>query len=116
MSFARKVFATLGLAGLGVAATSAVAVQNQLDGFTIVNQFPLTTILDVQAPIELAGAPCTVLSGPEFGIGMPVGSTVLMPGHNMLAVPNLPGPEVYTAIGPFEARPADVNGHDNGIN
>ena len=114
MSFARKVFATLGLAGLAVAATSAVAVENQLDGASIVNEFPMMTILEIQAPIELAGAPCTILSGPEFGIGMPVGSTVLMPGLNVLAVPNLPGPECLTVVGPFEAK--SVDGHDNGTN
>jgi len=114
MSIARKVFATLGLVGLGVAATSAAALPNQLDGFSIVHEFPLMTVLDIEAPIELAGAPCTILSGPEVGVGIPVGALVLVPGHNLIAVPNLPGPECYTAIGPFEAK--GIDSHDNGIN
>lgn len=109
MTTVRKLVATLGLVGLGAAATSAVGLPNQLDAFALVHQDPALTMLDVVAPPELAGAVCTILDGPAFCVGMPVGSVVLVPGHNLIAVPNLPGDGVYTAIGPFEAKPLDDN-------
>lgn len=107
MRMVRNVLATLGLVGLGAAATSAIGLPNQLDAFVLVHQDPMVTMLDVVAPPELAGAVCTILDGPAFGVGVPVGSVVLVPGHNPIAVPNLPGDGCYTAIGPFEAKPLD---------
>jgi hypothetical protein len=104
MRSVQKVLAVVGLVGLGVGASSAVAVPNQLDSLEIAHQDPMLTVLAIGAPVELAGAPCMILEGPAFGVGMPVGATVLVPGPNLLVVPNLPGPSWYTAIGPFEPK------------
>jgi hypothetical protein len=87
----------LGLAGAAGLAATAAATPNQLDDFYRVAEMQGTTVLDVVASPELAGAPCQIMNS-----GMIVGSTVLAPGHNLVAVPSLPGG--YTAIGPFEPK------------
>ena len=61
----RRVLAVVGLVGLGGLASSAGANPNQLDGMAVVGEAPVITLLNVMAPPELAGAPCTVLSGPQ---------------------------------------------------
>lgn len=110
----RNVLATLGLVGLGMAASSAVGVEGQLDGFRIVAQTPELTTLDVQAPPELAGVLCTIKEGYAPGVGVPVATITLSVGSNLVTVPNFPGNNWYTATGPFEAK--TVDDRDNGVN